>query len=68
MLRDKPLYGDAKKELVIALLNGKDVSQEAFMILCETFKVRDPEFICKYSNTLVGDDHEGGTWNPGISQ
>lgn len=67
MLRDKPLYGDAKKELVIALLNGKDVSKEAFMILCQVFKVKDAEFIYKYTNTLVDDDNEDDTW-PGVSQ
>lgn len=61
MLRDKPLYGDAKKELVIALLNGKDVSKEAFIILCEMFEIEDSEFIYKYTNAL------NYSWPPEIS-
>lgn len=63
MLRDKPLYGSAEKELIIALLNGKDVSKRAFLILCAIFKVEDTEFIRKY----VGDDYEVGPI-PGVSQ
>jgi len=55
MLRKNPWYGDAKKELVIALLNGKDVSQEAFAALCDIVGVDDEEFMAQF---VEKDDEE----------
>ena len=58
MLRKNPWYGDAKKELVMALLNGKDVSQEAFLALCEIVGVTDDEFIAQFAEQEQEDEDE----------
>lgn len=58
MLRKQPLFGDAKKELVMALLNNADVSQEAFSLLCTIVGVEDTNFISKYVEPTEDEEKE----------